>query len=144
MSRLLSLLLYYRADYIVGKYISVEMLIEKSKETYYEALESSSANWHAGTNDYAPFVRYYLGVLIKAYREFEMRVAYMTDKTLSKPDRIRTELANSLAPLSKKELLERNPDISEGTVERALAELVKSGAIQKIGAGKKTEYVFVR
>ena len=76
MSRLLTLLLFYKAGYIVGKYISMEMLIEKTKETYYEALQASSGNWHENENAYEPFVRYYLGVTLKAYNEFENRVEH--------------------------------------------------------------------
>ena len=68
MSRLLTLLLLYRSGYLVGKYISIEKLISDTKETYYEALQASSCNWHEGTNDYAPFVTYMLGVLAAAYR----------------------------------------------------------------------------
>ena len=66
MSRLLSLLLYYKAGYIVGKYVSMEMLIEKTKETYYEALQASSTGWHENENSYEPFVKYYLGIMLKA------------------------------------------------------------------------------
>ena len=71
MSRLLTLLLLYRSGYIVGKYISIEKLISDTKETYYEALQASSYNWHEGTNDYAPFVTYMLGILTAAYRDFQ-------------------------------------------------------------------------
>jgi Fic family protein len=77
MSRLLTLLLLYRSGYIAGKYISVEKLIENSKDTYYEALQASSELWHENKNDYLPFIRYYLGILIKAYGEFEDRVEYL-------------------------------------------------------------------
>ena len=63
MSRLLTLLLFYKAGYIVGKYISIEMLIEKTKETYYEALQASSSGWHDCNNSYEPFVKYYLGIM---------------------------------------------------------------------------------
>lgn len=76
MSRLLTLLLLYRAGYIVGKYISLEMLIEKTKTTYYEALQANSFGWHENQNTYAPFVKYYLGIIIKAYDEFEDRIQY--------------------------------------------------------------------
>ena len=69
MSRLLTLLLFYKAGYIVGKYVSMEMLIEKTKKTYYEALQASSVGWHEGENSYEPFVKYYLGVMLKAYNE---------------------------------------------------------------------------
>ena len=74
MSRLLTLLLLYRSGYFVGKYISIERLIADSKETYYEALQDSSMQWHEGENDYLPFVRYMLGIVIAAYREFSSRV----------------------------------------------------------------------
>ena len=66
MSRLLTLLLFYKAGYIVGKYVSMEMLIEKTKETYYEALQASYVGWHEGENSYEPFVKYYLGIMLKA------------------------------------------------------------------------------
>ena len=66
MSRLLTLLLLYRTGYQIGKYISIEKLIADSKTSYYEALQASSENWHEGSNDYLPFVRYLLGVIIAA------------------------------------------------------------------------------
>ena len=74
MSRLLTLLLFYKAGYIVGKYVSMEMLIENTKETYYEALQASSTGWHEKENNYEPFVKYYLGIMLKAYNEFESRI----------------------------------------------------------------------
>jgi Fic family protein len=140
MSRLLTLLLLYRAGYIAGKYISIEKLIENSKETYYEALQASSALWHENRNDYLPFIRYYLGVLIKAYGEFEVRVEYLRRRTLSKPERIRTLIARKIGKITKKEILEFCPDISKVTVERTLTALVKEGYLIKIGAGRSTAY----
>ena len=89
MSRLLTLLLFYKAGYIVGKYISIEMLIEKTKETYYEALQASSSGWHECNNSYEPFVKYYLGIMLKAYNEFENRVEHLKYHKLSKPERIK-------------------------------------------------------
>lgn len=97
MSRLLTLLLLYRSGYLVGKYISIEKLISDTKETYYEALQASSCNWHEGTNDYAPFVTYMLGVLAAAYRDFESRIELLTTKGLSKPDRVREIIKITLA-----------------------------------------------
>ena len=141
MSRLLTLLLLYRSGYIVGKYISIEMIIEKTKETYYEVLQESSAGWYEGKNAYLPFVKYYLEVVLSAYKEFSARVQLMQDRSLSKPERIRRLFANTLQKLSKGMILEKCPDISASTVEATLAALVKEGYIIKIGAGKTTAYI---
>ena len=142
MSRLLTLLLLYRSGYIVGKYISIEKLISDTKETYYEALQASSYNWHKGTNDYAPFVTYMLGVLVAAYRDFESRIELLTTKGLSKPDRVREIIRNHLGKITKSEIVAQCPDISQITVQRALAELLKSGEIIKLSGGRYTAYVW--
>ena len=141
MSRLLTLLLFYKAGYIVGKYVSMEMLIEKTKETYYEALQASSVGWHEGENSYEPFVKYYLGIMLKAYNEFESRVEHLKHHNLSKPDRIKVVIDNKVGKITKKEIMELCPDISKVTVERTLTDLVKSGYIAKVGAGPSTGYV---
>lgn len=141
MSRLLTLLLFYKAGYIVGKYVSMEMLIEKTKETYYEALQASSVGWHEGENSYEPFVKYYLGIMLKAYNEFENRVEHLKYHNLSKPDRIKAVIDNKVGKITKKEIMELCPDISKVTVERTLTDLVKSGYITKVGAGPSTGYV---
>jgi len=141
MSRLLTLLLFYKAGYIVGKYVSMEMLIEKTKETYYEALQASSTGWHEGENSYEPFVKYYLGIMLKAYNEFESRVEHLKHRSLSKPDRIKAVIDNKVGKITKKEIMELCPDISKVTVERTLTDLVKSGYIAKVGAGPSTGYV---
>ena len=141
MSRLLTLLFFYKAGYIVGKYVSMEMLIEKTKETYYEALQASSTGWHEGENSYEPFVKYYLGIMLKAYNEFESRVEHLKHRSLSKPDRIKAVIDNKVGKITKKEIMEFCPDISKVTVERTLTDLVKSGYIAKVGAGPSTGYV---
>ena len=141
MSRLLTLLLFYKAGYIVGKYVSMEMLIEKTKETYYEVLQESSIGWHEGENSYEPFVKYYLGIILKAYHEFESRVEHLKHRSLSKPDRIKAVIDKRVGKITKKEIMELCPDISKVTVERTLTDLVKSGYIAKVGAGPATAYV---
>ena len=113
MSRLLSLLLYYKAGYIVGKYVSMEMLIEKTKETYYEALQASSTGW----------------------------LENLKNRTLSKPERIKAMIDQKVGKITKKEIMDAHPDISKTTVERTLADLVKSEYIAKVGSGPATGYV---
>ena len=125
----------------IGKYVSMEMLIEKTKETYYEALQASSAGWHEGENSYESFVKYYLGIMLKAYNEFESRVEHLKHRSLSKPDRIKAVIDHKVGKITKKEIMELCPDISRVTVERTLTDLVKSGYIAKVGAGPSTGYV---
>lgn len=141
MSRLLTLLLLYRAGFIVGKYISIEMLIEKSKDSYYESLQASSQNWHENGNDYLPFLKYMLGVVVKAYNEFEDRVEHLRHRKMSKADRIKDLIEKAPGKISKKDIAQACPDISVTTIERTLAELIASGFIEKVGAGRATAYV---
>ena len=80
MSRLLTLLLLYKANYMVGKYISIEKIIEETKDSYYDTLEKSSTNWHNNENDYSYFVEYYLGIILNAYKEFDSRINIVENK----------------------------------------------------------------
>ena len=141
MSRLLTLLLLYRAGFSVGKYISIEMLIEKSKDSYYEALQASSQNWHECSNDYKPFLKYILGIVVKAYNEFESRVEHLHYRKMTKPDRIKAFIEKTPGKITKKEIAQACPDISVTTIERTLSVLTASGFIEKLGVGKSTAYV---
>ncbi len=144
MSRLLTLLMLYRAGYIVGKYISIEHLIEKTKASYYECLQESSLNWHEGENNYVPFVKYLLGVVVAAYRDFSDRVEILTTGGLSKPERVAKLIRSTYGEITKAQIMEKCPDISRITVERALAELLASDDIIKIGGGRYTKYEWNR
>lgn len=140
MSRLLTLLLLYRSGYIVGKYISMEMLIEKTKETYYEALQNSSIGWHDNTSDYTSFVRYYLGVVLKGYNDFQDRVEHLKYRKISKTERVKAVFEKKLGIIKKSDIATLCPDISETTIERSLKELLESGYIEKVGKGRATGY----
>lgn len=141
MSRLLTTLLMYRANYMVGKYISIEAIVEKTKESYYDALLASSTGWHENTNDYRPFMKYLLGVIIAAYRDFESRFTLMSIGKSTSSERVYKALGQSLKPTSKATLLSLLPDISQKTIERALNALLKDEKITMIGNGKRTEYI---
>ena len=122
----------------------LEKLIEDSKETYYETLRESSVNWHEAANDYVPFVRYMLGIIAAAYREFSSRVQTMATSGMSKPERIREIIKGTLGRITKAQIMEQCPDISEITVTRTLAELKKSGEILKLSGGRYTAYTWNR
>lgn len=142
MSRLLTLLLLYKSGYIVGKYISIEKLIEKSKDTYYEQLQASSYGWHENKNDYDPFVEYYLGVVIAAYKEFSGRVQTLIESGMSKPERIREVIRKHIGKITKSQIMEKCPDISDTTVQRTLTELLKKNEIIKLSGGRYTSYIW--
>ena len=142
MSRLLTLLMLYRAGYLIGKYISLERLIADSKDSYYEALQESSENWHEGGSDYLPFVRYLLGVIIAAYREFSERAEILLEAGSSKTGRIRRLIRSTTGKITKSELMAQCPDISQVTIQRALKELTDKGDILKIGGGRYTSYIW--
>ena len=142
MSRLLTLLLLYRSGFFVGKYVSIEKLIADSRGAYYNALQESSRGWHEGENDYLPFVRYMLGVILAAYREFGRRAEVLINRGLSKPDRVREYIRGTHGKVTKTQILKECPDVSQKTVERALAALLEAGEIIKIGGGRYTSYVW--
>ncbi|MDR1234207.1 MAG: Fic family protein [Holosporales bacterium] len=139
ISRLLTLLLLYKSGYSVGKYMSIERLIEESKESYYETLRRSSHQWHDNTNSYSMFVHYSLSVLIKAYQEFLSRAAVIINKK-SKFERIKGMFDQTMVKLSKMDIADKNPDIGLSTIETALSTLLKEGYITKIGKGSATSY----
>lgn len=141
MSRLLTLLLLYKAGYIVGKYISIEMLIENTKEEYYSSLQQSSINRFENESNYSFFVDYYLSILIKAFNEFENRIEYLADKKINKSEKIKKYINQYIGAFSKKDIINYFPNISKITIERTLNELIKENYIEKIGSGPATKYI---
>ncbi|MEG0597903.1 MAG: cell filamentation protein Fic, partial [Oscillospiraceae bacterium] len=111
---------------------------------YYEVLQQSSAEWQEEQNDYLPFVRYMLGIIVAAYRDFSARVQVLTTSGLSKPDRVREMIKDTLGKITKTEILQKCPDISQVTVQRTLNELQKSGEIIKLSGGRYTSYIWNR
>lgn len=140
MSRLLTLLLLYKSGYLVGRYISIEMLIEETKDTYYEVLQNSSENWHTGGNNLLPFIKYMLSILIRAYVDFEDRLNLIKGK-LTPTEKVFSVIQNSLTPLSKKEISHLCLDISTRTIERALKDLQDNQKIKQIGSSRATKYI---
>lgn len=141
MSRLLTLLLLYKVGYLVGKYISIEMIIEKTKDTYYEALYNSSIGWYENENSYISFLKYMLGVLIEAYKEFEDRFKIIQKEKIKPSDRVYEVIYKSLTKITKADLITLCPEISKKTIERALNELLNNGKIKMVSAGRSSAYV---
>ena len=141
MSRLLSLLLLYKAGFDAGKYISFEEQINKNKNSYYEALRKSSENWESNANDYLPFIENFIFTLLICYKELDKRFAIINSKNVSKRERIEQTILNSLLPLGKREINYILPDVSATTIEMIVSQMLKQGKIKKIGTFKDAKYI---
>jgi Fic family protein len=140
MSRLLTTLLLYRSGYYVGRYISLEAKIAKNKDFYCEALQQSQTGWHEGTDDPTPFIKYMLGTIISAYRDFEDRVE-LVDEKLPSIEVVRSAIRQKIGKFKKADVLELCPSLSAASVERGLKALCHSGELSKHGSGKSTYYL---
>lgn len=143
MSRLLMLLLLYQNGYLVGKYSSLEGKIERTKQTYYEVLQNSSAGWATRENDYLPFVTYFLGIVLSCYRGLDEKLSII-NASIGNEGLIRDCLTNAIVPISKREIERSCPTLSTRTIERTLQKMVKEGAVLKIGAARATCYQLVQ
>ena len=139
MSRLLTTLLLYRSGFYVGKYISLEAKIAKNKDLYYDALSASQAGWHEGKDDPVPFIKYLLGTILAAYRDFEDRFALVEIKR-SALDTVRLATKNKIGRFTKQDIRELCPSLSVSSVEGALRKLVATGELKREGIGKRTCY----
>ncbi len=139
MSRLLTLLLLYRSGYTVGKYVSVEKEIERTKETYYEALAASSTGWQDGENDYVPFVTYMLGVMTACYKELDQRFA-IASASGGNEEMLRAYFDQLVGTVTKYDIMDANPSMSKRTIERILKKLQDEGVVEKVGAARSTAY----
>ena len=139
MSRLLTTLLLYRSGFYVGKYISLEAKIAKHKDLYYDALSASQNGWHEGSDDPVPFIKYLLGTILAAYRDFEDRFALVEIKRPAL-DMVRLATQYKIGRFTKQDIRELCPSISISSIEGALRKMVDNGEIKREGSGKNTFY----
>lgn len=139
MSRLLTTLLLYRIGFYVGKYISLEAKIAKHKDLYYDALSASQNGWHEGSDDPVPFIKYLLGTILAAYRDFEDRFALVEIKRPAL-DMVRLATQYKIGRFTKQDIRELCPSISISSIEGALRKMVDNGEIKREGSGKNTFY----
>lgn len=139
MSRLLTLLLLYKNGYEVGKYVSIEKHIEKTKDAYYDALEEASIGWHEEKENPIPFIKYMLGVILACYREFEDRVNIVSKD--SAYDTVKAAIETTqIGKFTKKDIANICSSISEKSVEAAMKKLSDEGYLKKYGSGRGTFY----
>ena len=141
VARLLTLLLLYRSDYAVGRYVSLERIFEESKESYYATLEASSQGWHEGEHDAQPWLDYFWGALLHAYREFEARVGNIERGRGAKGERVRAEVLARQRPFSISDIERACPGVSRDTVRLVLRALKAEGRIAPTGKGRAAKWV---
>ena len=141
VSRLLSLLLLYKNEYDICKYVSFEEQINNYKTYYYDALQQSSTGWATNENDYFPFMENFLSMLYMCYKELDKRFAVVHGKKVTKKARVEATVLNSLTPLSKADICKILPDVSPTTVEAVLGAMVKTGTIRRIGSSRSARYI---
>lgn len=139
MSRLLTTLLLYRSGFYVGKYVSLEAKISADKDLYYDALYASQNGWHEGKDDPEPFIKYLLGTILAAYKDFEDRVAIVETKR-SALDMVRTATRNKIGRFTKQDIRELCPTLSDSSIEGAFKKMVEEGELKREGGGRSTCY----
>ena len=140
MSRLLTTLLLYRCGYLVGKYISLEAKIAKSKSLYYDALEQSQKDWEKGKDNPESLIKYLLGIIISAYRDFEERVEIISSKVPA-IEMVKKAISTVIGKFTKSQMVELCPSLSVKSIESSLKRLTDEGTIKKCGTGKNTFYI---
>ena len=140
MSRLLTTLLLYHSGFEVGRYISLEAKIAKTKDLYYDALNQAQNGWHEGTEDKVPFIKYLLSIILAAYKDFDDRFAIVEEK-LPAVDMVRKVVQSKIGRFTKQDIRELCPSLSVSSIEGALRKMVATGELRREGAGKSTCYV---
>ena len=140
MSRLLTLLLFYKLEYSVGKFISIEKIIEETKGRYYDALQYGSTNWLDNTNNPTEFIKYMLSVILKAYRDFETKANILLEKKSKALTQVQDIIKTKIGKFKKADIASLCPTLSETTIERCLKELLDQKLIEKHGERKSAFY----
>ena len=143
MSRLLTTLLLYRCGFYVGKYISLEAKIAKNKDLYYASLNYSQHNWHDGNDNKVPFIKYILGTILAAYKDFEERFNLIETKK-SALEIVREATYIKIGKFTKQDIKELCPFLSISSIEGALRKLIVLGEINRVGNGKNICYYRVK
>lgn len=143
VGRLLTALLLYHNGFALSRYISLERIIEESKASYYETLEASSQGWHEGAHDPHPWIDYFWGMLLRASREFEDRVARSADGPMNKSDLARAAALRQSGPFTASDVERECPGVSPELVRLVMRQLRDEGLIALQGRGRGARWLRV-
>lgn len=140
MVRLLTVLMLYREDYEVARYVSLERLIERTKASYYETLYSSSQGWHENRHDPSPWVAYFLSIVRAAYEEFARNVGDIRDGRGVKTQLVLQAITQSVGDFSISELHDRCPSVGWDMVRHVLRSERDAGRLESVGKGRGAKW----
>lgn len=140
VSRLLLLLQAYHLGFEVGRYISLERLIEQNKERYYETLEQSSYLWHEGKHDPWPYINYVLFIIKTAYMEFESRLGQLQSPRGEKTDLVLRAIDRTRSGFRVAELQNECPNVSVDMIRRVLKNLRIRKQVECLGRGQNARW----
>lgn len=140
VSRLLTTMLLQSCGFDIGRYVSIEGMIDYHKAGYYDALKASSEGWHENCNDYQPFILYLMRILYACYKELDLRYAKDSVRRVPKAQQVEAVLMDAYVPISKAQLCDRLPNVSVATINRVLRKLMADGKVEKIGSYRDARY----
>src|SRR5438128_4630781 len=140
VSRLLTVLALYHHGIEVGRYISLERLIEESKEDYYAVLQTSSTGWHEGKHDLLPWLNYFLAIVRRAYVQFEERAGQVKSPRGAKTALIEASIAGFVGPFGLSDVERACPGVSRDMIRRVLQEMQRNGKIECLGKGRTAKW----
>jgi Fic family protein len=140
VSRLLFLLACYHCGLEVGRYISLERLIEQNKERYYEVLEQSSQRWHEGQHDPWPTINFLLFILTQARKEFEQRVGQLKSPRGEKTEAVLAAIGRQISTFRVADLQAECPGVGLDLIRRILARLQKEDKVRALGTGRSARW----
>lgn len=141
VSRLLTLLALYQHGFTVGKYISIERIVEQSKETYYEVLNKSSQHWHDAKQDALPWFNYFLGTIVAAYKEFEERASNAKPARGAKTGIVEAVIDQQLGEFCISDIEQECPNVSRVMIKKVLSQMSNVKKIKCLGKGKSAQWI---
>jgi Fic family protein len=142
VARLLTTFLLLQQGFEVGRYVSLERIVEGTKSDYYRVLGECSQGWHEGANKIVPWWNYFLGFLRRAYQEFAAQVA-ATGRRPAKSELVRSAILAQVGPFTLGDLRGQVPSVSAQQVKKVLAEMKKAGQVDLIGRGRGARWEVV-
>jgi Fic family protein len=140
ISRLLTLLALYQAGYEIGRYVSLERLIDETRDTYYDALQAAGHGWHEDEHNIEPWLRYFLGILTAAYKELALSAAPVSGRGAKREAIAQFIRGSTAGEFTVADVRRAVPTASDSYIDKTLARLRDEGVIEPVGTGRSASW----